>query len=184
MEGLILLDIERIRRVQDGEVELFEGFINIYKKQVYLFVFNMVKSTIYKNDVEDFVQETFYRAYKNLHTFKGDYKFNTWLLTIARNIVITEFRKKRELPVDCTILDKSSVVSAESIVISNTTNNLLISLLDKLPEKQKTVICLKVFDGLSYEDIAKKLNKTESSIKSLIFRARETLRNSGGVEYV
>jgi RNA polymerase sigma-70 factor, ECF subfamily len=141
-------------------------------------------------DAEDIVQETFLRVFKHLGSFSPDKaSFRSWLMTIARNQSINVFGsiKRRALkffsefdsedgsPGSLQNLLQSNQRDAESALSSKQQFSQLQEALRKLPERQRTALLLKAQENFSYEEIARIMDTTASSVESLIFRARRKL---------
>ena len=89
-------DSQLIREIKDGNVELYSKLIERYERKILAFIFHMLKSSRLESMAEDLCQETFYKAYRSLSTFREvEASFSTWLYTIARNTVLSELRKHK-----------------------------------------------------------------------------------------
>jgi len=139
------------------------------------------------DDAEDLTIEAFAKAFKNLHRFKKDYTFSTWLFRIATNNSIDFIRKKK---LDTTSLESSyKDDSGEDVRIDLKDGNLnpqeraiktqkieLIQMfVRQLPAKYQRLVRLRYFDELSYEEIATELDAPLGTIKAQLHRARELL---------
>jgi len=130
---------------------------------------------------EDLCSETFYKAYRSLHSFReGDASFSTWLYTIARNTVLSELRKQKTGNIS---LDESGYVPVappesvpEQHLLRNERMSLVREAINNLPEKQRSALILREYDQLDYQEIASILGQTVSSVKSLLFRARASVK--------
>lgn len=126
---------------------------------------------------EDLVQEAFLKAYKNLDSFDGESGFYTWVYAIARNLAIDEFRKRKydKLRVDT----PSDELSIESDLSTDEPEREEILVLRKavamLPELLRTVVVMKLIDGLTYPEIAEVTGLNEETVKNRMFRARKEL---------
>lgn len=128
-------------------------------------------------DAEDLVQEAFLKAYKNLDSFKGESGFYTWLYTIARNLAIDEFRKRKYEKMR--ISTPSDELQIESDLSADEGDREEILILRKaiamLPELMRTVVVMRLIDGLSYPEIAEVTGLNEQTVKNRMFRARKEL---------
>jgi RNA polymerase sigma factor (sigma-70 family) len=175
-----LEDFNIINGIKAGNVELFAEIIQRHEKRVYAFIIKMVKNTNIEYMAEDLCQETFYKAYRYLYTFrKKDASLSTWLHTIARHAVIDELRKSRysiyleDSPIN---LSANCEELPEFILIQNERASMVQLAIGYLPTNQKKAIILREYEGKNYEEIAKILNATTSSVKSLLFRARNSIK--------
>lgn len=136
---------------------------------------------------EDLTQEVFIKIYNSASTYSPKSKFKTWAFTIARNISLNELRKKgavvslsRTFKHDeddmlFQVEDKTVARPDKEII-----NDELVSAVDKaiseLPANQRAAVLLLRYEEFSYEEIAKTMSTTVSAVKSLLSRARETLK--------
>lgn len=132
-------------------------------------------------DAEDLLQETFLKAYLNLDTFREDASMYTWLYSIARNLAIDEFRKRK--------YDKlKSHTPVEEMELANNDDDdgkesidhqvlMMRKAIAQLPELLRSIVVMKTIDGLSYPEIAEITDLNEETIKNRMFRARKELAN-------
>jgi RNA polymerase sigma-70 factor (ECF subfamily) len=142
----------------------------------------MLKNTNAQDLAEDLCQDTFYKAYKNLHSFRDmEASFSTWLYTIARNTVLSELRKAKnsEVYLDEQVLSPKIAAEKlpEQIVLRSEREELVREAINKLPEKQRSALIMREYEQLDYKEIANQLNSTVSSVKSLLFRARMSIKD-------
>lgn len=164
--------------------QAFADLMQRYKKPVYHMILKMVRNV---DDAEDLTIEAFAKAFKNLHKFKKDFTFSTWLFRIATNNTIDFIRKKR---LDTMSLDTSfKDDNGDSVTIDVADRNLnpqeeaiksqkieLVRLfVTKLPAKYQRLVKLRYFDELSYDEIAKELEAPLGTVKAQLHRARELM---------
>lgn len=176
-----MTDSQLIREIKDGNVELYSELMNRYQRRILSFIYHMLKSAKLESIAEDLTSETFYKAYKSLHTFREiDATFSTWLYTIARNTVLSELRKRKAATVSIEEINIEPIVSAEATpeqqLLLNERMNLVRQAIDQLPEKQRAAIILREYEQLDYQEIANILGQSVSSVKSLLFRARASIK--------
>ncbi len=95
-----MTDSQLIREIKDGNVELYNELMRRYERKILAFIFHMLKSAQLESLAEDLCNETFYKAYRSLHSFREvEATFSTWLYTIARNTVLSELRKHKNIKV-------------------------------------------------------------------------------------
>lgn len=132
-------------------------------------------------DPEDLLQETFLKAYLNLDTFREDASMYTWLYSIARNLAIDEFRKrKNEKLMSSTPIDEMDVTNDETDHEHENLDHqvlLMRKAIAQLPELLRSIVVMKTIDGLSYQEIAEITELNEETIKNRMFRARKELAN-------
>jgi len=180
LQDFKLIDQATLEKDEQAYAMLMER----YKKPVYHMILKMVRNV---DDAEDLTIEAFAKAFKNLHRFKKDYTFSTWLFRIATNNSIDFIRKKK---LDTTSLESSyKDDSGEDVRIDLKDGNLnpqeraiktqkieLIQMfVRQLPAKYQRLVRLRYFDELSYEEIATELDAPLGTIKAQLHRARELL---------
>jgi len=142
----------------------------------------MLKSAQLELLAEDICSETFYKAFRSLHSFREvDASFSTWLYTIARNTVLSELRKQRSGNVP---LEESGYIPVaphelvpEQAILRNERVGLVREAINNLPEKQRSALILREYDQLDYQEIACILGQSVSAVKSLLFRARSSVKS-------
>jgi RNA polymerase sigma-70 factor (ECF subfamily) len=179
--ALVMTDTQLIREIIDGNVELYAELVDRYERKILAFIFHMLKSASMQTIAEDLCQDTFFKAYKNLHTFREvEASFSTWLYTIARNTVLSELRKQRTVQVS---LDEGLVTPVaridslpEHAALRKEKVDLVREAINRLPENQRSALILREYEQLDYQEIADILGQTVSSVKSLLFRARTSVK--------
>jgi len=176
-----MTDAQLIREIKDGNVQLYAELIARYERKILSFIYHMLKSSNLESMAEDLCQDTFYKAYRSLHTFREvEASFSTWLYTIARNTVLSELRKNKKMNISFEQTGHEPSSSAETLpeqtVLRKEKVLLVRDAINNLPEKQRSALILREYDQLDYQEIANILGQTVSSVKSLLFRARASVR--------
>ncbi|QGG58717.1 RNA polymerase sigma factor [Paenibacillus sp. B01] len=174
-------DSDLIRQIKHGNVELYSELMRRYQRKIMAFILHMLRSTKMELVAEDLCSETFYKAYRSLHSFREvDAQFSTWLYTIARNTVLSELRKQRSVHIP---LEESGIMptapldaAPEQRLLQGERMALVREAINALPEKQRSALILREYEGLDYQEIADVLGGTVSSVKSLLFRARGSVK--------
>lgn len=177
-----MTDSQIIREIKEGNVELYAELMRRYQRKIIAFIFHMLKSAQLELMAEDLCSETFYKAFRSLNSFREvDASFSTWLYTIARNTVLSELRKQKASSVS---LDEgglmpiaSTDIAPEQEVLRSEKVSLVREAINNLPEKQRSALILREYDQMDYQEIANILGQTVSSVKSLLFRARASVKN-------
>ena len=152
--------------------------MNKYYPRVYASIFSFIKS---KEDSEDLSQQTFIKVWQQLDTFRGDSAFFTWVyriaINLAKNFVTSSGFKKQKIntSIEDAEIDISSFDDIESAVIHNESLEEISYFIDSLPESLKTAFVLRESEGKSYEDIAAITETPIGTVRSRIFRARESI---------
>ena len=146
-------------------------------------------------DAEDVTQEVFVTIHNSLHQFKGDSKISTWIYRIAvtksLEFIRSKKRKKRFSFFQSIFTTENGEVKLEAIHFQHPGVQLenkeraaiLFAAIDKLPENQKTAFILAKLEDLSYSEIAEVMKITNSSVESLLFRAKQNLQKLLGAYY-
>ncbi|WP_138492947.1 RNA polymerase sigma factor [Paenibacillus pinistramenti] len=177
-----MTDSQLIKEIKDGNTDLYSQLMRRYQRKILTFIYHMLKSANLELMAEDLCSETFYKAFRSLHSFREvDASFSTWLYTIARNTVLSELRKHRSSQVP---LEESGYVPVasqdiipEHAVLRNEKVNKVRDAINNLPEKQRSALILREYDQLDYHEISLILGQSISAVKSLLFRARSSVKN-------
>jgi RNA polymerase sigma-70 factor (ECF subfamily) len=172
------IDSELIKKAKKGSHGAFNILMNKYYPRVYASIFSFIKS---KDDSEDLSQQTFIKVWQQLDTFRGDSAFFTWVyriaINLAKNFVTSSGFKKQKIntSIQEAEIDISSFDDIESAVIHNESLEEISFFIDSLPESLKTAFVLRESEGKSYEDIAAITETPIGTVRSRIFRARESI---------
>jgi RNA polymerase sigma-70 factor (ECF subfamily) len=180
-------DLMLVRRTVAGDQNAYELLVIKYQRRIQRLIGRMVRDT---DLVQDIAQETFIRAYRALHQFRGDAQFYTWLYRIAVN---TAKKFLLELKRDPTVSENafktdddgdetywsgsepSTDETPETQLAAKEVAAAVNSALAALPEDLRQALTLREIEGLSYEDIADLMNCPIGTVRSRIFRAREAI---------
>ena len=172
-----------VERTQRGDLRAFDLLVLKYQSRVMHVVMRLVRDA---DEAEDVAQEAFIKAYSAINNFRGDSAFYTWLFRIAtnaaKNHLVARGRRTPVLDVDiddAMLHDENHrLVEDESPQAALETQELeavIKRAVQDLPDELQTALCLREFDGLSYEDIAVIMNCPIGTVRSRIFRGRETV---------
>jgi RNA polymerase sigma-70 factor (ECF subfamily) len=178
-------DFSLVEKAKEGNQKAYAELMQRYKDSIFFMVLKMVNN---KDDAMDITVTTFAKAFENLEKYRPDYAFSTWLFRIATNGSIDFIRKKK---IATTSIDgmgydgaedkvfeiKSDVLNPEEHSIKKQQTEQLKEVIDKLPARYKTLIVLRYFDELSYEEIAEQLDLPLGTVKAQLFRGRDLLSN-------
>lgn len=166
-----------IEAVQVGNQSAFGQLIRLHQKQLFRFIYGLVKSF---DVTEDIVQEAFVKAYQNISSFNTEYSFYPWLSTIARNLAYNQIQrdeKKESLdkleetgfnPVDERLGPLEKLLDSEN-------NKRFFQALNLLPTKYRTVFVLRQFEQMDYAQIGSYLKIPPGTVDSRLYRARQLL---------
>lgn len=166
-------DFDLIRMFIDGDESTFSVLMGKHKEKVRNLVFLTLGDSEF---VDDISQDVFISVYHKLGDFRFESKFTTWLYRITVNKCRDYLRKKKVrsifVPIKEVDTDYGATTQPENIDIPQ----LVRKAIEKLPEKLRVPLILRDIDGHSYKEIADKLDCEVGTIKSRIFRARESLK--------
>jgi RNA polymerase sigma-70 factor, ECF subfamily len=179
-------DLLLVERANAGDQRAFSLLVLKYQRRIQRLIGRMVRDV---DLVEDIAQETFIRAYRALHQFRGDAQFYTWLYRIAVNTAKkTLLELKRDPTVSESFLmsdeedetswrknEPTSDETPETVLAAKEIAAVVNAAMDSLPEDLKQAVTLREIEGLSYEDIALVMDCPIGTVRSRIFRAREVI---------
>lgn len=178
-------DQEWMLRVRAGDREAFNVLAAKYRTPVVHFLYRMVREPAL---AEELAQEVFLRIYRARKSYRPRAKFSTWLFRIATNVALNSLRDGRmrrtletsldadtgETPVPLESVDPKGNV--EQRMLEAERQDEIRRAIEALPEKQRLAVLLHKYQEMDYDEIADILDCSESALKSLLFRAYETLR--------
>ena len=179
-------DLELVQRTVAGDQRAYGLLVLKYQRRIQRLIGRMVRDV---DLVEDIAQETFIRAYRALHQFRGDAQFYTWLYRIAVN---TAKKSLLDLKRNPTVSDSfhatdeedetswrksepSTDETPESVLAAKEIAAVVNAAMDDLPDDLKQAVTLREIEGLSYEEIATAMDCPIGTVRSRIFRAREAI---------
>ncbi|HQO87929.1 MAG TPA: sigma-70 family RNA polymerase sigma factor [Bacteroidia bacterium] len=170
--------------VDNGNQKAYAELMSRYKDSIYFMLLKMVNN---RDDADDLTIEAFGKAFKNIHQYTPDYAFSTWLFKIATNNCIDYIRKKRKQMLsidkgyenengeDVALEIKSDSIGPEEKLMKKQKMETMREVVDKLKPRYRTLIELRYFQELSYEEIATNMDLPLGTVKAQLFRAREFL---------
>ncbi|MFT7267242.1 MAG: RNA polymerase sigma-70 factor (ECF subfamily) [Porticoccus sp.] len=176
-------DKQLVARVQKGDKGAFDLLVIKHQYKVHAIISRYVKDI---DEVNDVMQETFIKAYRALEGFRGESAFYTWLYRIAvntaKNYLIARSRRPPAFDINVDGSDYSeenkqlhNVDSPENILYRDELQSVINAAIENLPEDLRTALMLREFEDLSYEEIADIMDCPVGTVRSRIFRARESL---------
>jgi RNA polymerase sigma-70 factor, ECF subfamily len=161
-------DRKVIERVLNGDSEAFNILVRQWEKPIYNFILRMIGD---RDEAMDLCQDCFMKAYRELRTLKDRDRFSSWLYRIAHNTCLSRIRKDQgKIRVELSDDAGSTHFPAE--------NRLAVEkALRQLPDDQREVIILKVYQGLKFEEIAGIQGAPVSTVKSRLYMGFEKLRS-------
>lgn len=179
-------DQRLVVRSQQGDKRAFDVLVLKYQQRIASIVSRYLRD---QDEVADVTQEAFIKAYRALANFRGDAQFYTWLYRIAINTAKNHLVAKSRRPPntdkdinDGEFSENSVVLEAEdqpeTLLARDQLQSVILAAVDDLQEDLRTALMLREFDGLSYEEIAEIMVCPVGTVRSRIFRARETIEKN------
>jgi len=176
-------DLDLMLRVRQGDAASFDELLRRYRLPLVQYLCRMVRDQAL---AEDLAQEAFLRVYKARHRYRPEARVTTWLYRIATNLALNAIRDARgrqpqggnsrleggETPFQ--LVDPKA--SVEQDLIETDRGRMIRQAIEALPENQRAAVILHKYQDVDYRQIAGILKVSESAVKSLLFRAYETLR--------
>ena len=180
-----------IRAAQAGDQRAFERLVHAYDQNVLRLAMNLLRSP---EDASDVYQEAFLRVYRNLHTFRFDCSFHTWLYRIVTNLCLDHLRKRKIRREESTVVDTTDgpvdrmEIVPEERAESNPQRNLfsqqlhtrIRDVLATLTARERMVFEMRHYQGMRLKAIGEILGTTEEAAKNCLFRATQKMRAALG----
>lgn len=177
------LDTELMLRVQRGDALAMRLLVSRYQDAVYGMARRMLPDS---GEAEDLAQRTFIRVWKAAGSYEASAKFTTWLFTILKNLVFNETRRQKRKPVSS--LDERAEQGwcpadgasppPDEALRQKELEEVIERALAELPDKARMAVQLRRFQNMNYEEIAAVLEMSVPAVKSLLFRTRQSLRET------
>jgi RNA polymerase sigma-70 factor (ECF subfamily) len=176
-----------IRAVQRGDQDAFEQLVRAYDQSVLRLAMNLLRSP---EDARDVYQEAFLRVYRNIHTFRFDCSFHTWLYRIVTNICLDHLRKRKVRREESAVVEtadgpvdrmdsfeqEGTHANPERRMWNTQLGNRIETALGDLTPRERTVFELRHYQGLRLRTIGEMLGTSEEAAKNCLFRATQKMR--------
>ncbi len=186
VEAMARSDVQLMLDVKAGDDASFDFLLQKYRSPLVNFLYRMVRDAA---TAEDLAQEVFLRVYRARKQYSPSAKFTTWMFRIATNLALNSVRdnrhRKLETSLDAPLGDEPGALPRElparemridQHLLERDRCEFIRQAVESLPEKQRVAVLLHKYEEMDYAEIAKILDCSESALKSLLFRAYETLR--------
>ena len=176
-----LADDEVMLKYQEGDALAMDELLRRYKNPVYHFAYRMCFNA---HEAQDVTQEVFLRVHQYKDTYKPQGKFSTWLFSIAHNLCVSRLRRKKwwglwprmQDDPDELVEVESPDPSPSDIAEENDQAKQIKQCIQELPFLQREALLLREYQDLEYHEIAKILKKPLNTVRTLLYRARQTLQ--------
>jgi len=176
-----------IHAVQRGDQDAFEQLVRAYDQSVLRLAMNLLRSP---EDARDVYQEAFLRVYRNIHTFRFDCSFHTWLYRIVTNICLDHLRKRKVRREESAVVEtadgpvdrmdsfeqEGTHANPERRFWNSQLGNRIETALGDLTPRERTVFELRHYQGLRLRAIGEMLGTSEEAAKNCLFRATQKMR--------
>jgi RNA polymerase sigma-70 factor (ECF subfamily) len=179
-----LTEKELIDALKKGDTHAFGNLVDTYSNNIYRICIGILAR---KEDAEDVTQEVFTKIYLNIQSFQEKAKLSTWIYRIAMNQCSEHLRKaSRKKRFNKTISSDGNAPYQIAIeqtlhpdlqLIEHEEQTIILNAINSLPEKYRMVLTLNAIEGVSYKDVAETLNSSLSATESLLYRAKQQLKN-------
>lgn len=176
-------DSQLMLRVQEGDEESFATLLQRFRVPIWQFLHRMVQNQAV---AEELAQEVFLRVYRSRATYEPSAKFSTWLYRIATHLALNHLRDSKndrgnisadeQTDEQAPLQLASKDPSIEDRLLRAARAERIRAAIDALPEKQRLAVILHKYQELDYRQIGDLIGASESAVKSLLFRAYDTLR--------
>ena len=177
------LDLELVKQAQRGDIKAFELLVQRYQQKVAGVVSKLIKDY---HEIQDVTQDVFIKVYKALPKFRGDSAFYTWIYRIAintaKNHLVAKGRRIQNSDIEPTEaenysggFEKQNFATPEAEYQRQEVEKVVHDSINSLPDNLKNAIILREVDGMSYEEIAEKMQCPVGTVRSRIFRARDAI---------
>ena len=180
-ESQTVVDQQLIERVKAGDKKAFDLLVKKYQHKIIALIGRYVYDF---HEAQDVAQETFIKAYRALPKFRGDSAFYTWLYRIAINTAKNHLVSRGRRPTDVDVDDAQffegdnqlkDIATPENELYKDELDLVIKRTLNKLPEDLRMALTLREFEGMSYDEIARVMDCPVGTVRSRIFRARESI---------
>ncbi len=181
-------DQKLIKKLQEGDHSAFKKLFDDYKIMVFNVCLSMLSN---QQEAEDITQDVFFQAYKSIKRFRAESRLSTWLYRIAVNHCLNHQRRKKQarwLSLDFILEsqgEKNQDVQTLSVIASGDSPDVVLEkserkrvvqqAINSLPKKQRIVVILHRYEGLSYKEIAEVMKCSLASVESRLHRAKVNL---------
>jgi RNA polymerase sigma-70 factor (ECF subfamily) len=179
-------DVSLMLKLRRGDRSAFETIVRRHQEPMLNLAYRFLGD---RDEAEDLAQEIFLRVYRARATYRPDAKFTTWLYRIASNACLNALRSRKNRPgisLDslagedgrCSPVSAgdTKTVSPPAVLIRGETAQRVREIVSELPESQRLAIVLNRYQDLSYLEVAETMNLSVMAVKSLLFRARERIK--------
>jgi RNA polymerase sigma-70 factor (ECF subfamily) len=172
-------DVELMLRVQQGDERAFEELVLKHTRGVLNLVYRYLGDA---SRAEDVAQDVFVKVYRARKKYEPKAKFTTWLYRIAVNHCLNEIRSRRNQPAGASpideLIEEPAAENPDTRMSQMELRRAVKAAIDALPENQRMAVILARYQEMSYEQISETMGMSLEAVKSVLFRAKENLKQS------
>lgn len=182
-------DVQLMLQFKEGDEDSFRQLFSKYQSRIITFCFRFCNDQVL---AEDLTQEIFLRVYQGARRYRPKARFSTWLYRIAVNTCLNEARRLKKghgiqsMEQPAMYAEKNSPpeyrdndhISAEETMVARQRDEKIKAAIAKLPAQQRAAVVLRIYDEFSYKEIADQLSVTKGKVKTLIYRARQRMKQT------
>lgn len=180
---MVKSDVELVFEVKQGDKKSFSELVQRHQRGLLRLTLRFTREQALAEDV---VQDSFIKAYQKIHLFEGRSSFKSWLFQIAMNTAKNRFRERQTNQVQIEDLRMGVEAGAENDLLRMDVKKRIRLEIDKLPEKQRTALSLRVFEDLSFKEIAVIMNcpydTAKANYRHALLKLRERLEEMDGMD--
>ena len=178
-----LTDNEIVTQIREGDRKAFSVLVRRHQKGLLRLCLRFVKDM---DVAEDVVQESFIKSFERLASFEARSSFKSWIYQIAINTAKNKLRDRRDNTSDIDDVPLAVAARAESSLIHNAVAQLIAKHVDQLPFKQKTALTLRIYEDLSFKEIAEIMecpyDTAKANYRHALLRLKEELQDQGDLK--
>lgn len=182
-------DVAWMLALQKGDRAAFERLVRRHQESILNLAFRFLGD---RDEAEDVTQDIFLRVFRARRTYRPEARFTTWLFRIASNACLNALRARKNRPAlsleDLQVrgedgrsapapIDDKNTPAPPAVLIRSETSQTVRAIVNGLPDAQRMAIVLNKYHGLSYEEVAGSMDLSVMAVKSLLFRARERIKD-------
>lgn len=175
-------ELDLVKKCQTGEIDAFAELYDLYVDKIYKFIFFR---TSHRETAEDLTSLTFTKALEKIKDFNIELGyFSAWIYRIARNTVIDFYRTKKNKQNSELTEETEDENNVEYDIDIKCSLEKVKTQIDKLSKEQKDILIMRIWDGLSYEEISKIVGKSEANCKVITSRALSMIRKESAITFL
>jgi RNA polymerase sigma-70 factor (ECF subfamily) len=175
-----------IKAVLAGNRDAFQALVDAHSSRVYGLALRMLGN---EREAEDAAQDAFLHAFARLGSYKPEWRFKTWIMTITSNLCIDKLRRRRLEPANFADMTTDTTPDGEvdftshepqpdAVMVKHQRDAALRAMLAELPDEDRSMVAMFYFNDMRYDEIAGAMRTTVSAVKSRLFRARQKMAQS------